>query len=875
MSFEGFFQAVHGYAPFPWQQEAARCLVAGEKLSAVNVPTACGKTALIDAAVYAAAYGGARRIAFIIDRRVVVDEAFLRAERIRQKLQSAQEPTLREFAERLGPLQVVRLRGGVHGDDDWVLYPERVTVLVSTVDQIGSRLLHRGYGVSPRMAPLHAGFVGTRALYLIDEAHLSTTFLATARAAIDQGADLRIIAMTATPFGTDAALSLDLADHRHPVLNQRLAAAKCARLQTAPTAEGDFVKVLADAAEELATDAKVIGVVVNRVATARRLWKDLAEKRKRRAILLTGRIRPYDRERLMREWLPQIRAGRTTQESKPLFVVATQTIEVGADLDFDALVSEAAPLDALRQRFGRLNRLGSRASSRAVIVYREAKASDSGSPPPDPIYGAAIHKAWSWLQAIASERSVDFGVNALQTVMETHPPPIAEPLPVPTLLPAHVAILSQTGPDAPPIDIAPWLHGAGRGSADVTLIWRADLVEGDTRRWLETVRLRPPLTGESLELPIYAARAWLQGRRAQDVADLEGVAQSDSSKGGDIKKPALRWYGAEGGEIVWPEQILPGDTLVLPAAYGGCDGYGWHPDSSEPVKPVADIADFCSLESRRAHTVRLVPGLLEWLGDQETDVREAVEELVEAETTVDPETGVDAERVQAAHGALRALIDACRHDLAAGFSGRYTIERHPRGVVLRGRVLDEVEATLSGGVAVELKPHLEAVGQRAGQLASGHPQRVQIEKAASKHDLGKSEPRFQAMLYGDPIAAAAGPALAKSGMRRLADLRAAHAQSGLPKGFRHELVSLAFLAETDPLVRYLVATHHGYGRPWFPSCADPNTPGIEHILLGGGWADLFAMLREKYGPWRLAEMELLVRAADARQSMAEQERGRD
>ena len=131
------------------------------------------------------------------------------------------------------------------------------------------------------------------------------------------------------------------------------------------------------------------------------------------------------------------------------------------------------------------------------------------------------------------------------------------------------------------------------------------------------------------------------------------------------------------------------------------------------------------------------------------------------------------------------------------------------------------------------------------------------------------------MLYGDPIAAAAGPALAKSGMRRLADLRAAHAQSGLPKGFRHELVSLAFLAETDPLVRYLVATHHGYGRPWFPSCADPNTPGIEHILLGGGWADLFAMLREEYGPWRLAEMELLVRAADARQSMAEQERGRD
>lgn len=332
------------------------------------------------------------------------------------------------------------------------------------------------------------------------------------------------------------------------------------------------------------------------------------------------------------------------------------------------------------------------------------------------------------------------------------------------------------------------------------------------------------------------------------------------------------WLGSEGGDVVQPERIRPGDTLVLPAVYGGCDGYGWHPDSREPV---ADIADFCSLAGGRAHVVRLAPGLTEWLGERETAVREAVVELVVAETDVDPETGIDAERVKAARAALRALIAATDHPLVAAFKGRYEIERHPRGVVLRGRVLDEVDATLSGGVAVELEPHLAGVANRAGQLAADHPECARIVRAAGLHDLGKSEPRFQAMLHGDPVAAAAGPVLAKSGLRRQADLRAAHAQSGLPAGFRHELASLALADESDPLVRYLVATHHGYGRPWFPACADRQAPGAEQIPLGSGWADLFETLRRQYGPWVLAGMELLVRAADIRQSIAEQERERD
>ena len=120
MTFASFFRAVHGYDPFPWQLEAANRLTSGEPFSAVNVPTASGKTALIDAGIYAASQGGPRRIIFIIDRRVVVDEAHSRAERIARALQT--DPALSEIAHKLGPVRIVRLRGGVHGDDDWVLY---------------------------------------------------------------------------------------------------------------------------------------------------------------------------------------------------------------------------------------------------------------------------------------------------------------------------------------------------------------------------------------------------------------------------------------------------------------------------------------------------------------------------------------------------------------------------------------------------------------------------------------------------------------------------------------------------------------------------------------------------------------------------------
>ena len=92
-------------------------------------------------------------------------------------------------------------------------------------------------------------------------------------------------------------------------------------------------------AERMAQEARALrqrteGPVVvfaNRVGTARAVFQELAGER---ALLLTGRIRPFDRDRLLGEDLQ-----KRLDQGEVAYVVATQALEVGADLDFSALIT--------------------------------------------------------------------------------------------------------------------------------------------------------------------------------------------------------------------------------------------------------------------------------------------------------------------------------------------------------------------------------------------------------------------------------------------------------------------------------------------------------------------------------------------------------
>ena len=896
----------------------------------------------------------------MVDRRLVVDGAHEHAIRIRDRLEAAARgdgpPVLQAVAARLSalsgaaPLSVVRLRGGMPREESWARSPLQPTLLLSTVDQVGSRLLFRGYGVGEYARPLHAGLLAEDSLLLLDEAHLSAAFLQSLRAIGDYlggrwrempaWRPLVTVTLSATQATTAEAIRLDPAsDGQHPLLARRLRARKPARLCS--VAEAGLVATLVSQARELATiceqeDAAagleasadsegtwpVIGVVVNRVATARAVQASLLEAGCE-SVLLIGRQRPLDRDALLCEYLPRMRAGRAhCANPRTLFVVATQTVEVGADLDFNALVTQSAPLDALRQRFGRLNRLGEREQAPAAIVHpRDAARLD-------PIYGQAISATWRWLSERAAkplgskgrkkskaEPEVDFGVTALENLLPATglPQELTSRHPrAPLLLPAHVDLLSQTSP-APACspDVALLLHGVSAAPAEVQVLWRADLPadldDEDTQtECVAAVAALPPSSLETLSLPVWVARAWLQGAGlAEPETDLEGIEPEQAQTIAPTRRRlALRWAGEE-SRLVHPRELRPGDTLIVPSSYGGLDRFGWNPSARAAV---ADLAEPANRLARDRLVLRLAPPCIaQWSGEAELV---AICRGVIAALVADPDAPARATDVMVALEEIEGLPQAVRTTLAAFSSPR--LLRYGSGSIAgwllvdrrAGRVASDEGDDASLTREVPLDEHCRGVGRVAKDFAAalGLPAELvtDLALAGEFHDLGKADPRFQAWLRGgDRLATRGAPLLAKSGMDRSDrwGLRRARDLAGYPAGARHECASVQLLrshpellagAHDPELVEYLVGSHHGRGRPFMPVIDDPGAGQLNtyfealgwelhlegpHRLerLGSGWTELYWRLVRRYGWWGLAYLETLLRLADHRRSELEQE----
>jgi CRISPR-associated endonuclease/helicase Cas3 len=879
--FDAFFREAHDCDPYPWQRRLAAAAVAGTWPPVLDLPTGSGKTAVIDIAVFALACQAAleppartaaRRVFFCVNRRVIVDAAYERALRLAGRLLEAEAsptrwPTLHKVAaalrqlstlrpESAPPLDVLELRGGLYRDNRWARSVTQPMVVCTTIDQFGSRLLFRGYGVSAHAAPIHASLAAYDSLVFLDEAHISEPFRQTLDAVRDYldpqrwaeeaigVSRFRLVAMTATPpkaAGQAEAFRLDDADRRTPRLAAVLGADKPVQLRIVSDLPEGLVLEAKAMAKTGQLDKAAVGIIVNRVATARAVHRLLCKAFPNAPVeLVIGPMRPVDRDAQQRRLMPLIGPDRPDESAQLSFVVATQCLEVGADYDFDVLLTECASLDALRQRFGRLNRRG-RPIAALAVVFIEVKALNPKKP--DPVYGDALPKTWEWLTEWGQSDDVNFGIDAFDAYLNGQGLPVEclapaarrEPA---VLLPAHLDLLCQTSPrPALEPNVAQLLHGPQPGEPDVQVCWRADLDAFPPDDWSEVVSLLPPTATECMTVPMSVVRRWLTGAEetgkddAADLLELGGEtagtdAKPEATDGSAVKpeRRGLLWRGlADNRLLTAVGDLRPGDTLILPVAAGGWEVLGHLPADASP-----DVAEAASVTARNRPVVRLHPHLFdrEWPALQELFARLAepetvfgVEDWREALRALADDLQTGAEDKLPQHWPADALRTAL-HQLADPKLG---LLRTPypdgRGYVLTTRkrlagradwslpLMDEGEderSWIASAEPVTLAAHSRHVREEIQRTVRALPLNIREEvflAAAEAHDWGKADERFQALLQRADrtetwlLGASPLGLLAKSDGLPLTPLerRQAHERAGLPAGFRHEMLSVQMM----------------------------------------------------------------------------------
>lgn len=893
-SYAEFFEAVTGFPPRAYQEEVARRLMAGESPDLIDAPTGTGKTlavvlawlySLVIDAEAARRQGRPRRVAmrlyYTVDRRVVVDGAYETVRVITGKLKSSQDEVLVVFRALLRNvcdidvddelLQVCRLRGGLESRQgaDYVRDPHRPAVILTTVDMGLSRLLFRGYQLAPRRRSIEAGLAAADALWVVDEPHLvhqalsTIHLLANREVAAEKRFDasvppLRLVAMTATPQApADCPVTWDQdeEERRDPSLARRRRQREAVPVVVEQT-QAKPLDALAAAATQLVTSmqgGECAVVFCTTVATARGLRTRLAsacQKAGVKAYLLTGGMPGGLAAQIISDLAPIHTGAQRQAEADPVLVVATSTLEVGADLDFDHLVTQSAEAGSLIQRLGRVNRVGARATGSVRIIHSLSQA--------DPIHGEAAARVATLLD----------GAQTLGEVQERlrqadNPQALRREQQVPVMLPPSVLrTYTRTASSSHEVPVAPFIRALDDPAAECHLVVRqgAELVSDLAgRALLEDLQDTPP------HLP---SEAW-----SIRMVDLSKVA-SPLVKNAPLVLLDPVQTGAP--QVIRSSaqlsQVRPGSVLVT-APRGVDKALG---------VPGADV-DLSDRRLLASGTVEQVTGLWKrWATEEGEDVPVILTDLAGEPRPA----GVE----PADH--LRELIEEATPPKGWVLDYELLGEdlAHPWLRLRLARPAQEMKLR-----AVVLAEHQEAVGKLAARWARGIglPGEVveDLRTAGAWHDAGKADPHMQAALRmqedeeGWLSAGQAGErVLAKSALpQRL--WRRSQRLAGVPRGWRHEAASARLFdaalavgqvhAHDPELVRHLILSHHGYFRGPGPLLESPPSLVSEPYqdARDERWAQQMTSwraLERRYGPYTLALAEALVRLADWEVSRKEQ-----
>jgi CRISPR-associated endonuclease/helicase Cas3 len=198
LNYEGFFTTATGYHPYPYQVRLAE----GSALPALlNAPTGSGKTeAVVLSWLWSRLEHPEDNVRQATPRRLVYCLPM-------RTLVEQTAGRVKKWLATLGledSVGLAVLMGGEKRDDDWRLYPEKPAILIGTQDMLISRALNRGYAQSPYQWPIDFGLLNNDCLWVLDEVQLmsnglpTTTQLAAFRHALGTYGPTHTLWMSAT-----------------------------------------------------------------------------------------------------------------------------------------------------------------------------------------------------------------------------------------------------------------------------------------------------------------------------------------------------------------------------------------------------------------------------------------------------------------------------------------------------------------------------------------------------------------------------------------------------------------------------------------------------------------------------------------------------